>query len=143
MFSHKNELCKIFQKIMPRNIETPEFNRRPEIADEKLRELISILDSLKFEEFEEFDFDGEKFLLQILPPSHLKKKEGGAWFHSSTYIEGIDIYIVKKQAPEMRKRQMFHEVVEARAKGMGFDQDIAHNYALEQEQKFFTQNEGK
>jgi hypothetical protein len=121
-------------------METPEFNRRPEIADQKLKELLSILDSIKFKDFEEFDFDGVKFLLQILPPSHLKKEEGGAWFSSSTYIEGIDIYIVKKQSPETRKRQMFHEVVEARAQGMGFDQDTAHQYALEQEQKIFAQD---
>lgn len=125
---------------MTNNIESPEFNHRPEIAEQKLKELLLILDSIKFKNFEEFEFDGKKFLLQILPKSHLKEVEGGAWFAGSTYIDGIDIYIVKNQSPEDRKQRLFHEVVEAKVQAMGFDKKTAHEYALEQEQKFFTQN---
>jgi len=119
-------------------MEKLEKKRMPEIQHEKLEQLMDILDTLKFEDFEEFEFDSKKFLLQILPKSHLEEEEGGAWFAGSTYINGIDIYIVKEQSPKDRKRRMFHEVVEAKAQASGFDKETSHQYATEQEQKFFT-----
>jgi len=121
-------------------MEKMELNHKPEIDEKELNKLLSIIDSLKFEDYEEFEFNGQKFLLQILPVSHLKEEEGGAWFAGSTHIKGIDIYIVKEQPIKERKRRMFHEVIEANAKYKGFDQATANQYAAEQEFKFFDQD---
>lgn len=69
-----------------------EMNKHfPEIKKNKVDELWATLNNLKFEAYEEFEFDKKKFLLLPLEPEDVD--EGGdAWFASSTAINGIDIY---------------------------------------------------
>jgi hypothetical protein len=114
------------------------FKPGPEIKREKLAELWSVISGLKFEDYEEFKFDGKNFLLLFFSPEQ-KNENGEAWFSASTDIDGVDIYLLQTLPLEEKKKKLFHEVVEAWAQTNGFLGKESHNFALEQEKIFFSE----
>lgn len=119
-------------------MESPELRNEPEIQEDRLKQLESVINTLKLEEYEEFEFEGLEFLLLLFPPEDLGV-EGMAWFTKSTHIEGFDIYLLEILSSEDKKAMLFWGVVEAYLQWEGFDVEIAHKYALERQQEFFPQ----
>ena len=117
-------------------MEQHEQLRRPEI---KTQELISVIDSIKWEEDYEFSFNGSNFLLLLDTEDESDPEVQGAEYHASTSINGWDIYALETLAGEERRRRLFHEILECNIKDQGFSHEIAHQTAFEEEQKKFGQ----
>lgn len=140
----RNELCQKIMKEMDElmeNIEKREQPRKPEI---KIDELLSVLDSIQWEPMYKFSYNGSNFLLLLTTEEEAKEmtEEGGdAWHHTSTAIDGRDLYMLESLSGEERRKKLFHEILECNIRDQGFSLEEAHHIALEEEQKIFGQRE--
>ncbi len=126
-------------------MEKQESIQLPEI---KIDELLGILDTLKWKDHYEFEYDGVEFLLIITDAEELRKAEKEetldehgepAEFSASDLVDGFDIYLHDTIPAEKRKRILFHEILEATLARKGFPLDKIHEIALKEENKVFGQ----
>lgn len=112
---------------------------------EKAPQLVSVVEKLKFRNYEEFEFDGVGFLPILTKPTQADLKDpkahvnsqSPAVFHASTAIDGYDIYIIRSLSRGEKRRMVFHEAFEASLLARGFDEDEAHAPTLIEEEKHF------
>ncbi len=120
-----------------------EHKPQPEI---KTNELLTLLDTIQWEQGYEFTFNKTNFFLDITDAETLQKaKEEGriekcglpAEYFRSTYINGYDIYLHDTIPLSDRKRVLFHEILEANLQDQGFTYTQAHNITIKEEEKKF------
>ena len=128
-------------------MEAPERQLKPSL---KIKELINILDKIKWENRYRFSFNGTEFILMITPKKELieakakgKLKEFGppAEFFASTYVNWFDIYLHDTISEKNRKRVLFHEILEANLQDQQIPETEAHKIALREEEKVFGARE--
>ena len=112
--------------------------KKPEI---NLPELLRVLDHIKFEYGEEIHYNGTNFLLIPTDETDESDNHAEAVFHTSTAIDGFDIYLLNSLSGAEKRRRLFHEILEADLRGQGFEQDEAHDIAKTEEQKKFGSKE--
>lgn len=114
-------------------IENRETPKSPEIKSQELR---LIVEALKIEWEEVFEFNGWKYV--IYPSEEDYPEEHGA-FWSADVTSGLgdrDIYVSLVNADqELIKRRLFHEVLECDLTRQGLDTDLAHKIAKKEEEK--------
>lgn len=120
-------------------MENLEKIKQPEI---KIQELLSLIESIKWENEYEFSYNGTNFLLFIITKEDIETFDAGesAEYHRSTLIDGYDIYLHDTIPEADRKRVLFHEILEANLQDQGFAND-AHRITLKEEQKIFNERE--
>lgn len=121
-----------------------ENREQPKTPEIKTNELLSVLENIQWESMYEFSYNGSNFLLVLTTKEEVKEmiEEGGdAWHTTSTAIDGRDIYIFEGLSGEVRKRKLFHEILECNIYHQGFSMEEAHRIALAEEQKIFGQRE--
>lgn len=116
-----------------------EFEERkpPEI---KTDELLKVLESIEFEDYEGIHFNGTDFLL-LLDTEEEVDPESPATYKPSTAIDGYDIYIDETLSGKERDRALFHEILEANLLDQELSLDEAHEIAKEETQKTFYPKE--
>jgi len=134
-------LGKIFLKKIifkpTRNMENFEKTKSPEIKSE---ELLRFIDNLELDDYMEFSFNGSNLLLIFLDEEDVSHDGEDAWHSTSTAIDGRDIYILKTLPPEIKKRKLFHEILECNIADQGFSVAEAHELTVKEEQKNFNQS---
>lgn len=126
-------------------MEKQESIQLPEIKTDKL---LGLLDTLKWEDHYEFEYDGVEFLLIVTDAEELREaeKEGTldeygepVEFSASDSVDGFNIYLHDTIPIEKRKRILFHEILEATLARKGFPLDKIHEIASKEENKVFGQ----
>jgi len=108
----------------------------PTAPEIKSDELLQIVNGLKIKWLEVFEFDGVRFTLY--PSEEEYSDEEGAFLSSAvtTGLSDYDLYVSTLE-PELIRRRIFHEVLEACLRSKDFDNQTAHEMALEEEEKMF------
>lgn len=116
-------------------MENPEKMRHPEI---KSNELLHLIDIIKFEQGEEFTFNGTNFLLFLCDKDEIASGNAGqdAEYFKSNIVD-YDIYMFETLSGEDRRVKLFHEILECNLRDQGYSEDEAHRLTLEEEQKIF------
>ena len=118
-----------------------ENRERPWSPEVKSQELKLIIDSLKIDWEEVFEFNGWKYI--IYPSTEDYPEEHGAWW-SSNVTSGLgdrDIY-VSINNPDLIKKRVFHEVLECDLMKQGLDVKQAHDLAKSEEEKIWGERDG-
>ncbi len=110
--------------------------KKPEV---NAPELLSVIDSLKYESYETFSYNGSNYLIIPLDQNDIESNDDEAWFAASTAISGWDIYILTSLPAEERRRKMFHEVLECYLIEHGLSRKDAHDMSRIEEEKLFGQ----
>jgi len=130
-------------------MEQPEGFKQPEI---KTKELLELVDTIKWEHGYRFEFNGTKFNLVMTDAEsiELAEKEGDknrygepAEYFQSTLIDGYDIYLHATISEADRRRIMFHEVLECNLRQQGYSSAEAHVITAKEEEKNFGKREVK
>ncbi|MDP3948504.1 MAG: hypothetical protein Q8Q17_00990 [bacterium] len=114
-------------------MENYEKTKVPEIRS---KELLDFVNNLQLDDYMEFSFNGSNFLLVYTTEEDVEKDGEDAWHHTSTAIDGSDIYILDTLPLEAKKRRLFHEILECNLADQGFSKE-AHKIAMDEEQKNF------
>lgn len=88
----------------------------------------------------EFSYNASNFLLFLTTEEEVKEmtEEGGdAWHHTSTAIDGRDLYMLESLSGEKRRKKLFHEILECNIRDQGFSLEEAHRIALKEVKEFF------
>jgi len=128
-------------------MENREQIRQPEI---KTEELLTLIDTVQWEQGYEFSFNGTEFFLDITEIEALQKADAEgrkekyglpAEYIRSTYVNGYDIYLHDTIPTQERKRILFHEILEANLRDQRFSQSQAHDITINEEEKVFGKRE--
>lgn len=100
--------------------------------------LMSIIDEIKWENWEQISYNGTDYLLFLTD-------EGGETvvgndvpaFYTQSSVVDFDVYIVKSLPLEERKRMLFHELLEANLRSQGLGVKAAHEMTLKEEENVF------
>lgn len=103
----------------------------------KAEELLNTVNHLKLQEGEKFSYNGTNFLLIFSDKTSESDDHAKAVFHTSTLIDGFDIYILDSVPDDEKRRMLFHEMLEANLRDQSLNNMEAHNLAVENEQKIF------
>jgi len=109
----------------------------------KAEELFRFLDTLPFEHITEFSFNGTNFLLLLVDAEEIASGEAGqdAEYARSDEIDGWDLNVFETLSGEIRKRKLFHEILECNLRDRGYSLKDAHNIAKKEEERIWkTQN---
>ncbi len=116
----------------------------PAIKHEVLEDLpiraqavFDLVRKMKINEGRIFEFDGTQYQVIWLNKKEVTADGGEASFEASTQIAGFDIYMLKSLSPEVKKRQLFHEILESNLVTWGVPSKEAHNIVLVQEERLF------
>jgi len=116
---------------MLENIKTPKILKE---------EALEVVNTISFEELEEFNYDGTNFLLMTFTQEELEQnpenEREDVFFSASTEIDGWDIYILDSLSVEEKKRRIFHEIIECDLISQGFETN-AHTKARQVEEEVF------
>src|SRR3989338_2880294 len=100
--------------------------RQPEINHDAI---LSVINNLSFEHYEQFQYNGVNFLLIFDKEEDSSKEIDGAEYFASTAIDGFDIYLLETLSREQKKRRIFHEILEIDLLRQGYDTKTAHRIA--------------
>lgn len=119
-------------------MENLEKIKQPEINAETI---INVIENLKFEDYEQFEYNGTNFLLIFDKEGESPQEVDGVEYFASTKIDGFDIYLLETLPKKEQKRRLFHEILECNLLGQGLDTRTAHEIATKNEQKIFGERE--
>ncbi len=112
-----------------------EQKRQPEL---KIEDVAQAIENLKFEDYEEFECLGFRFLIILNTPEDLEASENKEEvFFTQSSTGNFDIYILKTLTEQEKKRKVFHEIIEASLRAQGFDNQQAHEEAKKAETQYF------
>ncbi|OHA27475.1 MAG: hypothetical protein A3C06_03475 [Candidatus Taylorbacteria bacterium RIFCSPHIGHO2_02_FULL_46_13] len=87
-------------------------------------ELLSLLDKATFDTFEPLVYQGTPFLFFYF--YKLDEDHTPVWLSTSTHVHGYDIYVWRLTPKEMKRRYLFHELLEVHLRNKGQDNKGAH-----------------
>lgn len=109
----------------------------------KANELLSVIDSVKWENGYEFSYNKICFRLFLLTLEEHEQNESDeeAEYFESTREDGWDIYLLETISTENRGKKLFHEIAECSLRNQKFSNIEAHQIALWEEEKLFGKRE--
>jgi hypothetical protein len=116
-----------------KKLESFESQRTPEIKSD---ELIALINRVKFESSNIYEFNGTVFNIIMFPEDGLDENNVDTWYATSEIVPGCDIYILETLSLEEKKHRLFHEVLELNLRDQGMSQYQAHDLAKAEDQKY-------
>lgn len=106
----------------------------------KTEEILKFLDKFILEEYKTFSFGGFNFQIIFLDEDDLDA-DGDIFWSTSTEITGYDIYILKSLSKDIKRRRLFHELLEIDLLQQGVSSDESHSIVQVEEEKVFGKRE--
>lgn len=116
---------------MRERISTPEI---------KTEELLRVIDGIRFEDREEFTFNGSRYLLLLCTQEDVDSDESHEKvFYSGSTADrgGWDVYMLETLSDTDKRRGIFHEMLECNLQDQGFEKPLIHELAYKTEVETF------